>query len=325
MNRSTLTFLGITVCGLLSSSNEAFCWGQSGHRIVGELAQKHLTSTAKLKINTLFDLDSKTEDRNGGGKDHLLAQISTWADEIRSDRSMDKYKPWHYINIADGETYQNSEKNPNGDMITAIKDMEVKLRNEDSSKDDKIFALKFLVHLIGDLHQPLHVGRVEDKGANTVRVLWFGKPMNLHAVWDGAIIRQFIDQEKLDYIQFTNLINFATQDEIQKWQSTSYEDWAQEDLELRATVYDLSLDANTFAKSTNCVSETWEICDLSLLEESIGIFGHSRGRSDRRPRPHESNLPKLGHFYQAKNIEITKERLRMAGFRLAGVLNSIFN
>ena len=102
MNQSRIKSLGIAgVVFILFSASDAFCWGQSGHRIVGEIAQNHLTAKAKKKIHALFN-EHNREGAIAQTNDHLLAKISTWADEIRSDHSMDHYKPWHYINLEDG-------------------------------------------------------------------------------------------------------------------------------------------------------------------------------------------------------------------------------
>ena len=101
--------------------------------------------------------------------------ISTYADEIKSDSAYDAFKPWHYVNFKDNETYEQSDKSPKGDLIVGIRKCKEVLSNPNASKKDKVFYLKILVHLIGDLHQPMHVGRAEDRGGNSIIVQWFGK------------------------------------------------------------------------------------------------------------------------------------------------------
>ena len=167
-------FLGVASYG---SNNSPF-WGQTGHRVVGEIAYNHLTKKAKRNIEKLL-------------KGEGLATISTYADEIKSDNSFKKYSSWHYVNFKVGETYETSEKNPKGDLVQGIKICKQVILDPESNDEDKIFHLKLLVHLLGDLHQPLHTGRAEDRGGNTIKVKWFRGKTNLHSVWDTKMIDSY--------------------------------------------------------------------------------------------------------------------------------------
>ena len=167
-------FLGVAS---LATNNRPF-WGQTGHRVVGEIANNHLTKKAKRNIEKLL-------------KGEGLATISTFADEIKSDNSFRKYSSWHYVNFKVGETYEISEKNPKGDLVQGIKICQQIILDPKSNNEDKIFHLKLLVHLIGDLHQPLHTGRAEDRGGNMIKVKWFRGKTNLHSVWDTKMIESY--------------------------------------------------------------------------------------------------------------------------------------
>ena len=205
--------------------------------------------------------------------------------------------------------------------MIGLNEVETTLRSDSASTEDKILALKFLVHLVGDIHQPLHVGRKADKGGNGVRVKYYGRTTNLHAVWDGAMI----EQEKLTYLEFTKLLDNATPEEIKDWQSTGYEAWAQENMEYRAGVYDLLVDAETYDKTQDFLVESQESDSHSHgWQHMDDFFLYGEHTSGRSRNPHRSDLPRLGDLYRTKNMDIVKTRLRMAGFRLAGVLNSIF-
>ncbi|HFS68232.1 MAG TPA: S1/P1 Nuclease, partial [Flavobacteriia bacterium] len=142
-------------------------WGPTGHRTVGKIAAMHLSNKATKEINKILD-------------GHTIAWVSTYADEIKSDKNYRKFYSWHYINFPVDGKYETSKKNPKGDLVTGIQSCIAILKDKNSSKQDKNFYLKILVHLIGDLHQPLHVGHAEDKGGNTIQVQWFGKGTNLH-------------------------------------------------------------------------------------------------------------------------------------------------
>lgn len=160
------------------SANAAMVWGRKGHRVTGYIAEKHLNRKAKKAINELLD-------------GHSLAFVSTYADEIKSDDAYNSYYPWHYVNYPMGMNYADSEKSDEGDIVMAIETCKAVLMDENASKSDKIFHLKFLVHLIGDLHQPLHAGRAEDRGGNDIQVQWFGQGSNIHKVWDTNMLETY--------------------------------------------------------------------------------------------------------------------------------------
>lgn len=200
------------------SNNE---WGQTGHRTTGEIAENHLSRNARKQIDKLLQ-----------GKS--LAFVSTFGDEIKSDSKYREFGPWHYVNLPDGETAYSKEKaSPDGDLLLAIKKCVEVLKDQNSSIKNKEFYLKMLVHFIGDLHQPLHTGRGEDKGGNDIQVRWFGEGTNLHRVWDSDMIDSY-DMSYSDLAQ-----NTAQLSELQKKQITSgsFEDWMYESKALSEKVY----------------------------------------------------------------------------------------
>lgn len=160
---------------LLAAPTAAFAWGPNGHRIVGRIAENHLTDEASRAVACLIGPES-------------LAQVSTWPDEIRSDPAWKKSAPWHYISIDDGETLTTTQRDPAGDVLEALQRFEAALRDPQATPDAKREALKFLVHFVGDVHQPLHVGRRDDLGGNRVEAFWFAEKTNLHSVWDFQLI-----------------------------------------------------------------------------------------------------------------------------------------
>lgn len=212
----------LLLCSLLLPAL-AFGWGKTGHRVVGQIAENHLTPKAAKAVRDLLGPDS-------------LAEVANWADEIRSDPSWKRADPWHYVNIPDGQTYATMEKNPGGDIFEALGRFEATLRDRNAPRQQRIEALKFLVHMIGDLHQPLHAGKRDDLGGNRVSVRWFrsAEATNLHAVWDDLLI----DYEKLSFTEWTRFLDDATPAEIKDWQSTSYDAWMAESQALRQACYD---------------------------------------------------------------------------------------
>ena len=207
---------------LLTAPTAAFAWGPHGHRIVGRIAANHLTDEAARAVTCLLGPES-------------LAQVSTWPDEIRSGPDWKKADSWHFISIDDGETLETTERNPAGDVLEAMLRFEIVLRDPQAAPEAKREALKFLVHFVGDVHQPLHVGRRADLGGNRVEVLWFAAPSNLHSVWDS----QIIENEKLSYSEFAEFIDHPTLEELKAWQGSVYADWIRESKELRERVYQI--------------------------------------------------------------------------------------
>ena len=195
-------------------------WGQNGHRATGQIAEKHLTKKAKKNIEKLLNGES-------------LALVSTFGDEIKSDSRYREYSPWHYVNFPFGGTYETSEKNEKGDLIHGIKNSIAVLNDENASNEDKVFYLKFLVHLMGDLHQPLHVGISEDKGGNDFQVQWFGEGTNLHSVWDTKMIEDY----NMSYSELAYNTTKLPKTELAQIKNSNLMDWVYESRALCEDIY----------------------------------------------------------------------------------------
>lgn len=203
-----------------SSTDEEVFWGKNGHRATGKIAEKHLTRKAKKRIDKLL-------------KGQSLAFVSTYADEIKSDRKYSKYYSWHYVNMGLDQNYEEAEKNPQGDLVTGINECIKILKDDNASEQDKAFHLKLLIHFIGDLHQPLHIGRKEDKGANDVQVQWFGKGTNLHSVWDSKMI----DDWEMSYLELADNADDLSKKQIEAIKKGTIIEWVNEVHELTKEVY----------------------------------------------------------------------------------------
>ena len=195
-------------------------WSKTGHRVVGEVAEQHLSKKAKRAIESLLDGES-------------LAAVANFGDEIKSDRAYRKFSAWHYVNIPFGKTYAQIEKNEYGDLVQGVNTCLEIIKNEKSSKEDKAFYLKFLVHLIGDLHQPMHVGRGEDKGGNDIQLQWFGSGTNLHRVWDSNMI----NENGMSFTELATEYPEMSKAQIKFLQSGSLLDWVEESHLLAEKVY----------------------------------------------------------------------------------------
>ncbi len=214
--RKIIILLFIVSTSIISAND----WGPTGHRATAKIAEKYLKRSVKRKIQKLL-------------KGESLAQISTYADDIKSDRRYDKYYTWHFVNMPLDATYQTSEKNPKGDLITGINYCVKVLKDKKASDDDKRFFLKLLVHLIGDMHQPMHVGLKEDRGANDIKVKWHYHKSNLHRVWDEDLINKW----EMSYTELASNAPCLSKNQVKDIQKGSYIDWLHDTHSITKKVY----------------------------------------------------------------------------------------
>ncbi|MEO9482868.1 MAG: S1/P1 nuclease [Ekhidna sp.] len=199
----------------------SFGWGATGHRIVGLIAEYHLSKKAKKNIEKVLGFET-------------LAEVSNYMDLIKSDGTYRHMSAWHYATIPEGKTYAEVGTPEEGDVIATIERLMTELETKNFTDKDEAFALKCLVHLIGDIHQPLHVGNGEDRGANDVKLDYFWQSSNLHRVWDS----QMIDGQKYSYMEYVNWINHPTNEQLASWSSLNVLDWANESKEARIQCYE---------------------------------------------------------------------------------------
>lgn len=158
------TIKTILLVVLASLSQSALAWREAGHFTVCEIAYRHLTGHAKTQVDTIL-----------GGKD--FASQCTWPDMIRKSPEFKHTYDWHFINLEDNQRYFEPETvNPKCDVMRSVVQAQATLRDSGIAPANKLHALRFLGHYVGDMHQPLHVGRKSDLGGNNVKVNWYGSP-----------------------------------------------------------------------------------------------------------------------------------------------------
>jgi hypothetical protein len=200
----------IAVCLTLITLNQtAFAWGVTGHRVVGLVAQNHLQNRVNRKVNSILNQNS-------------LAEVSNWMDDIKSDTAYNHTHDWHWVTVLPGETYEQSKKNPKGDVIIKIEELVATLKTGGLSAIQEEVYLKYLVHLVGDMHQPLHIGDRDNQGGNQVRVTWFGQNSNLHRVWDSDMI----ENKNLSYSDLAGFLDEPSKATRKEWQKMSVREWA---------------------------------------------------------------------------------------------------
>lgn len=199
---------------------DGFGWGATGHRATGLIAERYLNAKAKKRLAKILEGQS-------------LAMVSTWMDEVRSDSLYNFMEHWHYTTVPDGKRYQDIASNPDGKAVQMIEKIIQDLKSKKLSEKQEREYVKVLVHLIGDIHQPLHVGRPGDRGGNDVKVKWFRNESNLHRVWDSDMI----DDTKLSYTELANSFVLPDNLVVKKWQATVPQEWANESTTYRTQVY----------------------------------------------------------------------------------------
>lgn len=182
MSKSALARLALLLpIALVIPSLPALAFGPDGHRVVGELAQRQLAPAALTEVRRLL----------GGEADAGLASVSNWADEIRDQPAWRHTSRWHYLNFPRGSCRYDAERDCRDDrcIVAAINAQAALLADRSLDDEQRAQALRFLVHFVGDIHQPLHAGYGDDRGGNTFQIFYIGRGSNLHALWDGGILR----------------------------------------------------------------------------------------------------------------------------------------
>ena len=210
-NRITRYLIGCVLLSILPLQ-EGLAWSSAGHRIVGHIAEMNLNPQIQKTIRRDFNINH-------------LANVANWADQIkRSDLKPDVL---HYTNIAvNHRIYHQARDCPRKRCVTEkIKEYESLLVDPGTSRKTRKEAFKFLVHLVADVHQPMHLGNEEDRGGNEIAVYFGNKPTNLHRVWDHDLI--FLEGKS--QLQFARELNrLITPENKKHWIGGTPEDWSNE-------------------------------------------------------------------------------------------------
>ena len=157
--------------------SNALAWGEQGHQVIANLAAAQLTAKARAEVDRLLALEPG----------ETLQSISTWADEHRTAAT----SAWHYGNFPrDNCTYHAARDCPDGNCVVGAIGEQVRVLASDAADETRLEALKYVVHFVADVHQPLHAGYLDDKGGNGYQLLAFGNGSNLHELWDSGLINR---------------------------------------------------------------------------------------------------------------------------------------
>nr|BDT26995.1 S1/P1 nuclease [Bacteriovorax sp. HI3] len=258
-------------------TNAAFAWGTIGHQTVGEIAERNLTPNARSAITSILGAER-------------LAIAAVWPDDVRDDPDFEVFKPYHYISIDTTDSYDSLPEHSHDpkDSMTVLTKYPALIKDPKVSRSVKIAALKYLLHVAGDVHQPMHIGKKSDSGANACMVIWDKQPFSLHQIWDGKIIDADIKRLKMENpgIRQYSFIQYA--DDIIKNNSPK----------------DLSLNFSEW------------IHEGQLLRDGL----YPQGLCLRKP----NEVSVINDDYKKQSMSLTEERLLTGGLRLAALLNDLF-
>ena len=240
---------------MLAASVPAFSWGQKGHDIVAAIAEANLTPQAQAAVKKILH-------------GHSIIYYSSWMDNMQNlPEWKDEYqrtKTWHYGNVDEGLTYDIMPKCETGDVLTATTEVIKALKGGKLNDKDREYYLKMLIHLIGDMHCPMHAGHLSDKGGNYFDVYWFKQPTNLHSVWDTKIIES---ARKWSYSEWRDNLNILEKKQIDSVTAGSLYDWF-----IHTTVLARNLYSEIRPKAN--LSYDYVAQHTSMLEEQLTNAGY---------------------------------------------------
>ena len=312
MKRMALCGLTLFTLAGLASAPAAHAWGCKGHQTVALIAEKQLTPEAKQMVQALLTgnpIDPALKRYCGDAVRDAMGDASTWADDIRNQA---KNGTWHYIDIPRGAKRApfSAFCGKDGCVTKAIQDELAILKNKNADAAKRAEALRYIIHFVGDLHQPLHATTNDDEGGNCVPVNYFrrkalqhdqGYSPNLHGLWDTAIPER--DMEGADAAEYAETLGEIFASQIEEWKKAGIhvEDWAWESHEAgERTVYGK-------LKPRIAIELPVEVQSCTD-DNNIG---------DRLLRQHIT----AGAAYQEKAAQVVEERIAKAGVRLAMILN----
>lgn len=230
----------ILIFAFLLIFNFGYSWGTTGHRVVAEIAQNHLTGKSLRHLKKILG-------------DESLAYWSNWPDNIKSDTTgvWKKTDVWHYVNISKQDNFADFKKNleaqagPN--LYTQIQVLSAQIKEKNTPMKDKKIALYFLIHMMGDAAQPMHTGRFEDLGGNRIKLKFFGDETNLHTLWDSKLV----DFQKYSYTEFASVLDTKSPEEVKQIQSGTLADWLYDSHVQANRIYANTLEGKSYSYDYN--------------------------------------------------------------------------
>ncbi len=246
------------ICAVVlgASSRPALAWGRVGHRASARLAYDRLTPAAKAAVRDLLE------------QDESFTEAATWADE--HSRDIKGSAAWHYVNVPiSARGYEPRYCPRSGCVISKIDEYRRILADRRAPRAERRQALRFLIHFIQDVHQPLHVGDRDDRGGNSLQVQFFGAGSNLHRVWDSGL---FGHAHVREGVLVRELEASVTRDQAERWSGGTPVDWANESLDAAKRAY-LDPRTKTPLRSGDSLGEAYQEAQYPVARQRLAQSG----------------------------------------------------
>lgn len=201
-----------------------FGWGQVGHDAVAAIAERNLTPKARKAVGKVLD-------------GHSIVYYSSWMDNTRSVPAYNVTSTWHYANVDSGQSLATMERNPKGDVVSAVKMCVEALKSDNINDSVRRDYTRYLVHLVGDMHSPMHAGHLSDLGGNRLPVKFFGTSTNLHSLWDSRLVES---AHKWYYTEWAEQLDRLKPRERRTVASGTPEEWFAETVDAASRVYSMT-------------------------------------------------------------------------------------
>ncbi|MBR5820216.1 MAG: S1/P1 nuclease [Alistipes sp.] len=208
----------------VSLSLNAFAWGQKGHDIVAYIAECHLTPAAAEKVGQVL-----------GGRS--MVYYANWMDNASHTPEYAYTKTWHYMNIDADETLETQPRHAKGDVLTAIASITKDIKKGKLSEKEHFDGLRMLIHMVGDMHCPMHAGRSTDRGGNAVPVQFFNRESNLHSIWDSSLVES---AHGWSYTEWQWNIDRVAEEFAAQVQAGTLEEWFEQTVRIAKRVYEVT-------------------------------------------------------------------------------------
>ncbi len=237
----------------LSTAFQAMAWGQMGHDVAAYIAEKNLNKKTAKRVREILD-------------GHSLVFYSSWMDSASNTDEYRYTKTWHYRNVDEGKTIETMPLNENGDVVRAVEQIIDEIKSGELSREQEKVAVMMLIHLVGDLHCPMHAGRLSDLGGNRHRVYFFGRETNLHSLWDSALIESAHKWSYAGWWEQLDIIDKKAKKEIQQGEPI---EWFAQTVDMAANIYDKTpIDSKL---SYDYITEFAPVAEQQLLNAGLRL------------------------------------------------------
>ena len=238
----------------ITSLFNAMAWGPKGHDTVAYIAEKHLSKKTLKRVMEILD-------------GHSLVYVANWMDNASHTDEYAYTKTWHYVNVDPEEgTYANSKKDAAGDAVTAINTIVDNLKSGELSLEEERAQLMMLIHIVGDIHCPMHAGRKSDRGGNGTQVKYFGKQKKLHSVWDSEIVES---AHRWSYSEWQEQVDRASAKQEKAIAHGTPNDWIEETVILANRLYEDAAEVSNM--SYDYVAEYAPVIEEQFLKGGIRL------------------------------------------------------